>query len=111
MIHPSLGKNWDEGRDIPKISQFLDKTHDFYIRSGKFAPSPIPPRVFYYDGYTESRSVSKQNLFEYLLFLQNAENVAYKRFTKYLLSDIQTALKQFHTSQRGDEDEYFDTIS
>ncbi len=100
VIHPSLGKTWDNTRDITKIGLFLDKTHEFYTRSGKFSPSTIPPRVFYYDGYTESRSVSKDSIYKYLLFLQNAENIAYKRFTKYLLSDIQNALRQFNQSQR-----------
>lgn len=28
--------------------------------------------------------------------MQNAENVAYKRFTKYLLGDINTALLQYN---------------
>ena len=100
VINPALGKDWNPTIDINKIGAFLDKTHEFYTKSAKFTPSSLPPRVFYYDGYNESRSVSKNNLYKYILFTQNVENLAYKRFTKYLLTDIQTALKQFNQANK-----------
>ncbi len=34
-------------------------------------------------------------IFQYGLYMQNVENFAYKRFTKYLLSDINTALDTY----------------
>lgn len=69
-----------------------------------FSPSSttLPPRVFYYDGYSESRSLSQDNLFRYLLFLQNTENIAYKRFTKYLLKDLSSAMKVFAEKNRDE---------
>lgn len=40
--------------------------------------------------------------------MQNAENVAYKRFTKYLLKDINSAILQF---DKSNNQEYNDTLS
>lgn len=95
VINPSLGDTWQNSRDIPKVEAFLDKTHEFYTKSGKFTPSTLPPRVFYYDGYNESASVDMSSLYKYVLFTQNIENLVYKRWSKYLLSDISVALSQF----------------
>jgi hypothetical protein len=36
-----------------------------------------------------------RSLFQYALSMKNAENIVYKRFTKYLLKDINTALLQY----------------
>ncbi len=95
VINPAVGRNWDAATDIVKIGKFLDKTHDFYTKSGKFALSTVPPRVFYYDGQSESKSINPRNLFQYSLSIQNSENIAYNRFTKYLLRDISTSLQAF----------------
>jgi hypothetical protein len=84
VINPAIGRNWSNA-DIYKISQFLDKTDSFYNKKDKFIPSTLPPRVFYYDGEYEAESVSMRSLFQYGLAINNAENLAYKRFTKYLL--------------------------
>lgn len=100
VINPSLGTPWQKAVHIPKISDFLDKTHDFYTKSGKFTPSTVPPRVFYYDGYNESASVDMTNLYKYVLFTQNVENLIYKRWSKYLLGDISLALSQFNTANK-----------
>lgn len=103
VINPAVGRNWGGATDIAKIGQFLDKTHAFYTKSGKFAPSTLPPKVFYYDGQSESKSIDTRGLFQYSLSMKNAENIAYNRFTKYLLRDISTALKAFDT-QKEDPD-------
>lgn len=95
VINPALGKTWDRTTDIPKIEAFLDKTHEFYTRSGKFAPMTTSPRVFYYDGYNESAALDFRSLYQYILSMRNMENFAYKRFSKYLLSDINESLKAF----------------
>ena len=44
VINPAVGRDWDVGQDITKIANFLDKTHSFYSKTGKFIPSTIPPR-------------------------------------------------------------------
>lgn len=95
VINPAVGRNWAGDTDIAKISAFLDKTHDFYTKQSKFTPSNIPPRVFYYDGYTESAGIDPRSLFQYSLYIANAENFAYRRFTKYLLEDLNNALKRY----------------
>lgn len=100
VINPALGRTWDDSIDIPKVKNFLQKTHAFYTKSGKFAPSTTPPRVFYYDGYNESASVDPASLYKYVLFTQNAENLIYKRWSKYLLSDISQALSQFNQANK-----------
>lgn len=100
VMNPALGREWQGNSDIVKIGLLLDKTHEFYTKQGKFAPSTLPPRVFYYDGYAESKSVDAKSFYKYILFLQNVENLAYSRFTKYLLRDISAALRQYNQSSR-----------
>ena len=101
MINPAVGRDWTNA-DIVKISNFLDKTHTFYTRSGKFATSTIPPRVFYYDGEYEAQSVNLRSLVQYGLSMENSENLAYKRFTKYLLKDINNILSLYDTANNTD---------
>lgn len=95
VINPAVGRSWAGESDIEKIANFLDKTHDFYTKSGKFALQTEQPRVFYFDGFYESKSIELRKIFQYALWIQNVENLAYNRFTKYLLSDINTALKNY----------------
>ena len=96
VINPSVGREWNGAPDIAKIGQFLDKTHDFYSKKGKFAGSnAYAPRVFYYDGYNESAALNAKSMYQYGLSVANAENFAYSRFTKYLLSDLNKALQKY----------------
>lgn len=44
-----------------------------------------------------------RGLFQYSLSMKNAENIAYNRFTKYLLRDISANLQVFD-AQAGDPD-------
>lgn len=99
-----MGSDWNAAVDVPKIGAFLDKTHEFYTRSGKFVPQTLPPRVYYYDGYAESLSTDPTTMYKYALFTQNAENVEYKRWGKALLKDITTSLAQFQKANSGAED-------
>jgi hypothetical protein len=100
VINPAIGRNWSNA-DIYKISQFLDKTDSFYNKKDKFIPSTLPPRVFYYDGEYEAESVSMRSLFQYGLAINNAENLAYKRFTKYLLWDINKKLEDYDKTENA----------
>lgn len=98
VINPSVGRSWQGASDIQKISEFLDKTHDFYTKNGKFVSSTLPPRVFYYDGYNESAAIVPKSVFQYDLYIKNIENFAYKRFTKYLLTDIGNAIDNYDSA-------------
>ncbi len=104
-INPAVGRAWKGKEDIEKIRKFLDKTHDFYQAKGKFAPSTNPPRVFYYDGYNESAALDFRALYQYVLSMKNMENFAYKRFSKYLLSDINTALADYDTKNNTEQND------
>jgi len=111
VINPAVGRAWAGDADIRMIGQFLDKTHDFYTGQGRFAHDTlkdIPPKVFYYDGFSESRSVDARSLFQYGLYIQNVENLAYSRYSKYLLRDINSALERFDASNDG---EYHDLLT
>ncbi len=103
VINPSVGRNWSGVSDIAKIWQFLDKTHDFYTKSWKFTLNNIPPKVFHYDGFSESKSISARGLFQYALAMKNSENIVYNRFTKYLLRDISKALADFDAKESDPE--------
>ncbi len=104
VINPSVGRIWDGANDPAKISQFLDKTHDFYAKSGKFLRSTsYAPRVFYYDGYNESRAINAKSVYQYSLSIANAENLAYSRFTKYLLTDINKAIALYDSKNSDTE--------
>lgn len=100
VMNPAIGREWQGNADVLKIGLLLDKTHDFYTKQGKFIPSTLPPQVFYYDGYAESKSVDARSFYKYVLFLLNGENLAYRRFTKYLLKDISIALRQYSQSSK-----------
>lgn len=68
VINPALGREWQGGSDIEMIGTFLDKTNDFYTKQGKFAQNLIQttsPRVFYYDGFAESKSADLRSVFQY----------------------------------------------
>jgi hypothetical protein len=103
VINPAVGRSWSGDTDIRKVGIFLDKTHEFYTKSGKFAPNNIPPQVLYYDGENESKSADARAAFQYALSMQNSENIAYNRYTKYLLTDVSKAL-QSYDAQNTDPD-------
>lgn len=111
VINPAVGRAWDPEADPDRIAQFLDKTHDFYTKSGKFSSDLIqntPPRVFYYDGFIESKSADIRSVFQYALRMKNIENLAYNRYSKYLLGDINRAILEY---DRVRDEEYHQSLS
>lgn len=95
-MNPAVGRSWNADSDIAMIGDFLDKTHDFYAKQGKFAnTSAETPKVFYFDGFAESLSIDPRAVFQYGLWVQNVENLVYKRFSKYLLADLNKALRDY----------------
>lgn len=110
VINPSLGREWRGETDVKQISDFLDKTHRFYQKEGVFADADnnIPPKVFYFDGFAESRSMSARAVFQYFLRIKNSENLAYQRFTKHLLADINAALKAFDKKDNQENSQLFE---
>ncbi len=102
VINPAVGRGWSGVTDIAKIGQFLDKTHDFYTKSGKFTPSSTPPRVFYYDQYLEQSSLDYTQIPAYALFIKNAEEIVYNRFSKYFLGYIISELNSLKKNDQSD---------
>lgn len=96
VINPAIGREWRDD-DIREIADFLDKTHRFYAKEGVFADddNQKAPRVFYFDGFGESKSITPKNAFQYLLRIKNAENIAYQRFTKKMLATINAEIQKF----------------
>lgn len=107
VINPAVGRAWNGDADITMISDFLDKTHNYYTQSGKFAPTNESPKVFYFDGFAESKSIVMRSVFQYGLWIANVENLAYNRFSKYLLTDVNNALKDY---DKNNNDGYADII-
>lgn len=102
FINPAVGRTWSGATDISKIGQFLDKTHEFYIKSGKFVPATTPPRVFYYDRYLEQKSLDYTQLPAYALFMKHSEEIIYNRFSKYLLGYIVSQLNSLKKNDQSD---------
>jgi hypothetical protein len=96
--------------DITQIGTFLDKTHEFYLGKWVFASSNIPPRVFYYDGYSESQSFILQDLAAYKLYLSSAEELIYNRYSKYFLQYITSELDKDKANFETEERAYLDSL-
>lgn len=107
VINPALGREWEGGADIAMIGSFLDKTHDFYTQSNVFSADAesMPPKVFYYDGFIESRSLSAKKALQYTLFIEHAETLAYRRYSQEFLQMINERLSQFDRVQRLPEEQ------
>ena len=102
VINPAVGRSWSGTTDIGKIGQFLDKTHEFYTKSGKFVPATTPPRVFYYDRYLEQKSLDYTQLPAYALFMKHSEEIIYNQFSKYLLGYIVSQLNALKKNDQSD---------
>ncbi|EKE27248.1 MAG: hypothetical protein ACD_3C00233G0001 [uncultured bacterium (gcode 4)] len=74
-----------------KLIDFFDKDHDYYTKSWVFSKALSDPYVFYYDGKRDEQIVSYSLWKWYQLFLNNIEDIAYFRYTKYLAKDISDA--------------------
>lgn len=111
VINPGLGVDSMDGY-YEKLEKFFDKTHDFYQKKNMFevTEEDEPPRVFYYDGFAEERAVTLRNAFQYGLWIRNLENLAYQRFSKYLLEDINEELKKFDNKNNKSFHELIDSL-
>ena len=53
--------------------------------------------------------MTEKSLFQYSLNIRNAENIAYNRFTKYLLQDVSHAIDAFDKSKEDPDTKSFYT--
>lgn len=95
VIMPNTGS---DDQDRERIGKFLDKSHDFYTRSGAFLSSLAEPAVFYLDAFHDQESTSLANWKAYGLYLDNLEDIAYNRFNKHLAKTLYEAYQGFMDS-------------
>ncbi len=75
-----------------------------------FAPSTIPPRVFYYDGYLESKAFALSDLTAYKLYLTHAEELIYNRYSKHFLQYITNELERDKAQFEAEERAYIESF-
>lgn len=81
--------------DIEKLRNFFQKTNAYYAGNENFPIDSAEPKVLYSDGFAEQASTDKRSAFQYELFMKNLDNFSYNRFSKYLLTDVNNALKEY----------------
>ncbi len=87
IVRPNTG---DASRDREKLVAFFDKTHEYYAKTGVFAPSKtrVEPAVFYFDGVHDQLSSRLSEWKSYRLMLEKVEDLAYRRYSKHLAKEV-----------------------
>jgi hypothetical protein len=100
VISPNL---WSKKENIQWLKDYFDKNHDFYKWTWNFkfskgilnwdsktwVKSDYKPHVFYFDNFREQKSLNYDSYLWYEAYLENKEDINYKRFTKDLAKKIQ----------------------
>lgn len=96
VIRPNTG---DASRNKDEVVTFLNKTHDFYNKQGLFSSenTPLEPRVFYMDTFHDQETSSPEMWKSYNLYLENIEDITYRRFNKYLAKKLYDASQGFYS--------------
>lgn len=95
VIRPNTG---DESKNKNELVIFFNKTHDFYAKQGLFSPENTPqePRVFYMDTFHDQEASSPDIWKSYNMYLENIEDISYRRFNKYLAKKLYDASQSFY---------------
>lgn len=90
VIRPNTG---DTSKNKDELVAFFNKTHDFYNKQGLFSSDNTPqePRVFYMDTFHDQETSSPEMWKSYNLYLENIEDITYRRFNKYLAKKLYDA--------------------
>ena len=101
VIRPNTS---DTTVDTNKLEAFFDKTHDFYTRQGLFSRenTPTEPRVFYMDAFHDQETSSPDVWKSYTMYLDNIEDITYRRFNKYLAKKLYDASQGFYSIQSSE---------
>lgn len=101
VIRPNTG---NESKNKDELVLFLSKTHDFYNKQGLFsdANTKKEPRVFYMDAFHDQEASSPDMWKSYNLYLDNIEDIAYRRFNKYLARKLYDASQGFYSLKSTD---------
>lgn len=95
VIRPNTG---DASKNKDDLIAFFNKTHDFYNKQGLFSSenTPTEPRVFYMDTLHDQETSSPEMWKSYKLYMENIEEIAYRRFNKYLANKLYEASQGFY---------------
>lgn len=96
VIRPNTG---DESKNRDELVAFFNKTHDFYNKQGLFSSENTltEPRVFYMDAFHDQETSSPEIWKSYNLYLENIEDIAYRRFNKYFAKKLYDASQGFYS--------------
>lgn len=96
VIRPNTG---DESKNKEELVAFFNKTHDFYNKQGLFSAENTlsEPRVFYMDTFHDQESSSYENWKSYNLYLDNLEDITYRRFNKSFAKKLYDASQDFYS--------------
>jgi hypothetical protein len=81
--------------DTAKLAEFLDKTHDFYSKTGVFAQTSAEPSVIYLDLYHDQNATKPQDFKAYNTYLKYLEDLSYNRYNKYLAKELYDTYQSF----------------
>jgi len=96
LIVPNTGNS---GEDSREISQFFNKTHDFYLKRGVYTSSAPDPYVFYYDGKGEELSAKLSSWKLYELGRSLSEDLVYNRYRQTLADSVYSLYQQFSAEE------------
>ena len=97
---------WTKEWNIVAINDYFDKNHNFYQGTWKFKskniiinwkteeknPSSYKPYVFYFDQFREQQGLSYSKYLGYKTYMENKEDIVYKRYSKDLADKIKDAV-------------------
>lgn len=103
---------WDESQDISKILDYFEKNNNYYSwkwlfdnslwvmnwKKDDILPSIYEPYVFYYDQFRESKAVNYVDYKAYETYLDNIEDITYKRYSKDLAKKMSSNFYSFNNS-------------
>jgi hypothetical protein len=95
VIQPNTGNS---AQDRQKLVEYLNKTHDFYLKQGVFAHMSSEPYVFYLDITHDQKASSASNWKAYNLSLEYLEDITYNRFNKYLAKTLYEKFQGFQNA-------------
>jgi hypothetical protein len=124
-----MPNTWTSAWNISAIKDYFDKNHEFYLWTWNFQkakwiinwnksisnPENYEPYVFYYDQFREQASVKYSDYTWYQAYLENLEDITYKRYSKDLAEKIKDKILWMDDEQLVDlitkVDPNFDTSS
>lgn len=109
VISPNSG---NPNQDTSELRVFLEKVHESVQKTGRYTSTEEeePPYVFYYDGFSDQSSIASSNYRGYQLYLENLEDIVYKRYSKRLATYLQSEYKKATEAENGAYENYSDIL-